>query len=53
MFPFLKASAEINAQKAKALEEDAKRMQQPLFAANDDKYFNNYFDEEEVTAANE
>lgn len=50
MVPFLKASAEINAQKAKAFAEDMKKMTL-LAASNDDKLYS--ASETEARAANE
>jgi hypothetical protein len=52
MVPFLKASAEINAAKAKALAEDLKRLGS-YSAANDDKYSQIYYGAQETKASNE
>jgi hypothetical protein len=52
MVPFLKASAEINAQKSKAFVEDMKKL--TLFApVNDDKYSEIYYGATPTKAANE
>ena len=54
MVPFMKSAAEVNAQKAKALQDDLKRLQN-IAAANDDagSYHTKYFHEDEHKAANE
>ena len=52
MVPFLKASAEANAQKAQTFAEDMKKL--TLFTpSNDDKYHQVYYGAETIKAANE
>jgi hypothetical protein len=52
MVPFLKASAEINAEKAKSFTENMKKMTS-FAASNDDKYAQTYYGAETLKAANE
>jgi hypothetical protein len=53
MVPFIKTSAEVQAKQAKAITEDAQKMQYFHLPANDDKYNTTYYGAPETKVSNE